>query len=367
MTDQKPLKCQEGTVYISDLNNAHNVIVEKNGALHHVGQYKELNEAREVQKECYKHLKNKTFEKWKANRQRRNKRFDEKLELFVEYCSKFGDVPSSSQQHPTIYKDVNLSVWWIGQKAQFRAGNMKEWQYEAFREQGIHLEEYTKTSKIEEKERSETEGVCYSKTEHKWQAFFVENGDIYWLGSSTSYRKMAELRKEAEKHADDFLQWYKTSKTSKTSSEKRRVNPISKTRGVTYSKPTKKWRAVYYFEKKTYALGSYEEMEDAMRVRKEAEKHADDFLQWYSKWREERSRVQRSEKDAKRGGEIISKKGNTRIRKVTLYQVEVIEGEETYCVSKVQNLQKAKKIQAEYCGCNIEEIDQSKSKKGEKE
>lgn len=179
MTDQKPLKCQEGTVYISDLNNAHNVIVEKNGALHHVGQYKELNEAREVQKECYKHLKNKTFEKWKANRQHRNKRFDEKLELFVEYCSKFGDVPSSSQQHPTIYKDVNLSVWWIGQKAQFRAGNMKEWQYEAFREQGIHLEEYTKTSKIEEKERSETEGVCYSKTEHKWQAFFVKNGDIY--------------------------------------------------------------------------------------------------------------------------------------------------------------------------------------------
>lgn len=43
MTDQKPLKCQEGTVYISDLNNA-----------------------REVQKECYKHLKNKTIDQSKS-------------------------------------------------------------------------------------------------------------------------------------------------------------------------------------------------------------------------------------------------------------------------------------------------------------
>lgn len=365
MTDQtKPLKCQEGTVYISDLNDQHNVLVEKNGTLHHIGRYKELNEAREVQKECYERLKNRTFEKWKASRQHRNKRFDEKLELFVEYCSKFGDVPSSSQPHPTIYKDVNLSVWWIGQKAQFRAGNMQEWKFEAFRERGIHLEECTKTSKIEETERSKTEGVCYSKAEHKWQAFFAKNGDMYCLGSSTSYKKMAELRKEAEKHADDFLQWYKTNKTG---TGKRRVNPVSKTRGVTYSKPIKKWRVTYYFEKKTYYLGNYEEMEDAIQVRKEAEKHADDFLEWYLKWRDERLKVQKSENDAKGGGEIISKKGNTRIRKVTLYQVEVIEGGETYCVSRVQDLRKAEKIQDEYCGCNIEEIDQSKSKKGEKE
>jgi hypothetical protein len=334
----QPLKGPEGTVYINDSNGMHRVFVKKNNKMYYAGQYKKINEARELQKECYERLKNKTFEEWNANRRHHDQGFNKKLKLFTEYHSEFGDIPSSSQMYPTIYKGVNLSRWWVGQKVQFRAGNMREWKIKAFRDHGIDLEKYTKTP--------EKKGVYYSKVGKRWQAFFIKDKRMYPLGDFTDYKKMIRLCEEAEKHKDDFLEWYKENKKT---SEKRKVNPISKTKGVTYNKTSGKWKATYCFEKKTYSLGYYEKVEDAIRARKEAEKHADDFLKW--------------QKEKNQKGEVISKNGNARIRKITLYQVEVMIEGRNYRVGKVQDLRRAEKIQDKYCECkDIKEINSLKSK-----
>lgn len=286
-----PLKCPEGTVYISSSRNSYYIYAKKNGGIYYIERCEEINEAYEAQERCYERLKNGSLDEWIANRHDYNKGFNEKLELLVEYVSEFGDVPSSSQNHPTIYKDVNLSTWWVGQKRQFTTGAMSDWKAEAFRAQGIHMEKYAKKPKTKAKvKKSKVNGVCYSKMEQKWQAFFVKDGKTYLLGSTKNHKEAARLRKEAEKHANDFLEWYKENKKAPG---KGKVNKTSKMRGVTYNKPSKKWRATYYFEKKMYYLGGYEKIEDAIRVRKEAEKHADDFLEWHLKWITERSERQK--------------------------------------------------------------------------
>lgn len=293
MTSKKtpPLKCPEGTVCIGNTNNRYTVFVRKKEGQRYIDSCEDVNEALEIQKECYERLKKGNFDEWRANKHYHDRGFSEKLKLFVEYRSKYGDVPSSSRVHPTIYKDVNLSTWWIGQKMQFRAGAMRDWKLEAFYDQGIRLEEYTKAPETEIAKKSKRKGVRYSETGKRWQAFIVKDGKMYWLGSSVDYQEMVALREEAEKRTDDFLEWYKENK--KVLKKGRKINSTSQTRGVAYNKPSKKWRATYYFEKKIYYLGNYEKMEDAIRVRKEAEKHADDFLEWHSKWLAERSEKQK--------------------------------------------------------------------------
>ena len=51
--------------------------------------------------------------------------------------------------------------------------------------------------------------------------------------------------------------------------------------GVYQNKKTGKWTAQITFKKKTYYLGSYDKMEDAVKARKRGEEMHDDFLEWY--------------------------------------------------------------------------------------
>lgn len=51
-----------------------------------------------------------------------------------------------------------------------------------------------------------------------------------------------------------------------------RSDNISGVKGVTWYKPTKKWVAYIAFQKKKYNLGYYEDIEDAIKARKKAEK-----------------------------------------------------------------------------------------------
>ncbi len=54
-------------------------------------------------------------------------------------------------------------------------------------------------------------------------------------------------------------------------------------RGVYWYKRDQKWTARITFQGKTYFLGSYENLEDAKKVRKEAEDRIfGDFLKWYN-------------------------------------------------------------------------------------
>ena len=51
--------------------------------------------------------------------------------------------------------------------------------------------------------------------------------------------------------------------------------------GVYQNKKTGKWTAQITFKKKTYYLGSYDKIEDAVKARKRGEEMHDDFLEWY--------------------------------------------------------------------------------------
>lgn len=51
--------------------------------------------------------------------------------------------------------------------------------------------------------------------------------------------------------------------------------------GVYRSAKSGKWRAQITFKGKTYYLGSYEKLEDAVKARKRGEEMHDDFLEWY--------------------------------------------------------------------------------------
>lgn len=51
--------------------------------------------------------------------------------------------------------------------------------------------------------------------------------------------------------------------------------------GVYRNKRTQKWTAQITFKGKTYYLGSYDRIEDAVKARKRGEEMYDDFLQWY--------------------------------------------------------------------------------------
>lgn len=51
--------------------------------------------------------------------------------------------------------------------------------------------------------------------------------------------------------------------------------------GVYQNKKTGKWVAQITFQKKTYYLGSYEKIEDALKARRRGEEMHDEFLEWY--------------------------------------------------------------------------------------
>ena len=51
--------------------------------------------------------------------------------------------------------------------------------------------------------------------------------------------------------------------------------------GVYRSKKSGKWVAQITFKRKTYYLGSYDKIEDAVKARHRGEEMHDDFLEWY--------------------------------------------------------------------------------------
>lgn len=51
--------------------------------------------------------------------------------------------------------------------------------------------------------------------------------------------------------------------------------------GVYRSARSGKWQAQITFKRKTYYLGSFDKLEDAVKARKHGEEMHDDFLEWY--------------------------------------------------------------------------------------
>ena len=52
---------------------------------------------------------------------------------------------------------------------------------------------------------------------------------------------------------------------------------------VYQNRKTRKWTAQITFQKKTYYLGSYEKIEDAVKACRRGEEMHDEFLEWYFK------------------------------------------------------------------------------------
>ena len=65
------------------------------------------------------------------------------------------------------------------------------------------------------------------------------------------------------------------------SKRKRLPSNASGYTGVYQNKKTGKWIAQITFKRKTYYLGSYEKLEDAIKARLRGEEMHDDFLEWY--------------------------------------------------------------------------------------
>lgn len=94
---------------------------------------------------------------------------------------------------------------------------------------------------------------------------------------SKAIKKAIETRKE---HYIDGTDVYQLS-------QEPRSNNSSGVVGVTYDISTKSWKAKIQFKKKKYYLGSSKDINEAIKLRKDAEKELHgEFLEWYYKQKE---------------------------------------------------------------------------------
>lgn len=69
---------------------------------------------------------------------------------------------------------------------------------------------------------------------------------------------------------------------NKIKSDKPAKNNTSGKRGVSWNRFTQKWVACIMFQRKRYYLGSYNDLQEAISARKQAEEHIyGEFLKWY--------------------------------------------------------------------------------------
>ncbi len=123
-----------------------------------------------------------------------------------------------------------------------------------------------------------TSGITgIQKRGNKWAANIVVKSKFYWLGSYKNIEDAVKIRKQAEKHLKkgDFAVWFEQNHPF------RQPNNTSGVTGVL--KKAKHWVAQIGAEGNNYQLGSYKNIEDAVKIRKEAEEHlkAGDFTEWF--------------------------------------------------------------------------------------
>lgn len=94
---------------------------------------------------------------------------------------------------------------------------------------------------------------------------------------------------QAEVYAENLKLCEGTSVTLLEASKRRRISSnTSGYTGVYLDKRTGKWVAQITFKGKTYRLGAFEEIQDAVAARKRGEEMHDEFLEWYYEERQKR-------------------------------------------------------------------------------
>lgn len=138
--------------------------------------------------------------------------------------------------------------------------------------------------------KSGHKGVSWNQRDEKFYSYIYVNKKMYSLGQYEEYERAVEIREEAEKHVfEDFLEWYgsvyekiKNSRNYKNSRGYKNSRNKSGHIGVFFNKKTKKFQVTICVNRKNFYIGDYENFDDAVQSREEAEKHVgDDFEYWY--------------------------------------------------------------------------------------
>jgi AP2 domain. len=151
------------------------------------------------------------------------------------------------------------------------------------RAQQLIKDSIRKSNSIESKELidvpNKKKGIAYDKTKNCWLSYISFDKQQFSLGTYETEDMAWKARLEAEKVLEgDFTGWYEIRHPEIV----KRKNKIKETRGVNKNQSGNYWRAQIGFDNQVYNLGNYELQEDAIRARKEAEKHiGPDFCQWY--------------------------------------------------------------------------------------
>jgi len=87
------------------------------------------------------------------------------------------------------------------------------------------------------------------------------------------------MREVNDKHKNDYAH---NTNIHKALPKKLNKNNTSGHRGVCWSKNAQRWTVYIRFQKKSYYLGIFEDIQDAIKARREAEqKLHGPFLEWY--------------------------------------------------------------------------------------
>jgi len=150
-------------------------------------------------------------------------------------------------------------------------------------------------------------GVNYRQDIQKWVASMVKNNKQYNFGSYANYNEAVSVRREAEKNYDN-IDAFKKEIDIKIAEKKRtrlkgfiptiRNNTTSGVVGV--SKTNNEWQAYIDKNKIKLNLGKYETYEEAVAIRKKAEKNYDNIEKFAKQVREKQNKKREKKRKIKR-------------------------------------------------------------------
>ncbi len=259
---------------------AANIVVKSK--FYWLGSYKNIDDAVKIRKDAEKHVKTGDFVEWFEQNHSSGVRKQLNNTSGVTGVSKkakhwVAQIGTGGKNYRLgSYKNKDDAVK-IRKDAEkhVKTGDFVEW-FEQNHSSGVR------------KQLNNTSGVIgVQKIRNNWVANIVVNGKFYWLASYKNKEDAVKIRKEAEKHVKtgDFTEWF--------SSTIKRVNNTSGITGV--QKIRNSWWAQIGVKGNNYWLGSYKNKDDAVKIRKEAEKHVKtgDFTEWFENFSGGRKRRQK--------------------------------------------------------------------------
>ncbi len=133
--------------------------------------------------------------------------------------------------------------------------------------------------------RSDKRGKRGSRTVPLWECRCDCGATVYRaMDSLTTYKNCACeqcLNQSKTEHMRKYAGFYDRTQISRISNMKPTAASTSGVRGVTFDRHNGCWVARLTFRRKVYHLGSYKNMEDAVKARKRGEEIYEDFLDWY--------------------------------------------------------------------------------------